>query len=221
MRNERLSALRIQLIIKRLADVVISAAGLFLLSPVFAVLAVLVRLKLGTPVLFCQQRPGLHGQPFVIFKFRTMTDARDADGELLPDSERLPPFGRFLRSTSLDELPELINVLIGKMSLVGPRPLMMKYLGRYTAEQARRHEVKPGITGWAQVNGRNAATWEDKFRLDVWYVDNWSLWLDTKILLRSVLAVLKRENVTQDGRATVDEFMGTEATSRSDSENVV
>ena len=221
MRNERLSALGIQLIIKRLADVVMSAAGMFLLSPVFAVLAVLVRLKLGTPVLFCQQRPGLHGQPFVIFKFRTMTDARDADGKLLPDCERLLPFGRFLRSTSLDELPELINVFVGKMSLVGPRPLMMKYLGRYTAEQARRHEVKPGITGWAQVNGRNAATWEDRFRLDVWYVDNWSLWLDTKILLRSVLAVLKRENVTQDGRATVDEFMGTEATSRSDSESTV
>lgn len=221
MRNTRLPVLRIQLVIKRLADVVMSTAGLFLLSPILAVLAVLVRFKLGTPVLFCQQRPGLHGQPFVIFKFRTMTDARDAGSELLPDSERLPPFGRFLRSTSLDELPELINVLIGKMSLVGPRPLMMKYLGRYTAEQARRHEVKPGITGWAQVNGRNAATWEDKFRLDVWYVDNWSLWLDTKILLRSVLAVLKRENVTQDGRATVDEFMGTEATSRSDSENVV
>ena len=216
-----MSARGIQLVIKRLGDIVISTTCLLFVSPVFAILAVLVRLKLGTPVLFCQQRPGLHGQPFVIFKFRTMTNACDADGKLLPDSERLPPFGGFLRSTSLDELPELINVFVGKMSLVGPRPLMMKYLGRYTAEQARRHEVKPGITGWAQINGRNTATWEDKFRLDVWYVDNWSLWLDTKILLRSVLAVLKRENVTQDGRATVDEFMGTEATSRSDSENVV
>lgn len=211
----------VQLVIKRLVDIVISAAGLFLVSPVLVVLALLVRLKLGAPVLFCQRRPGLNGQPFVVFKFRTMTDAHDADGELLPDSERLAPFGRFLRSMSLDELPELLNVLKGEMSLVGPRPLMMKYLERYSPEQGRRHEVKPGITGWAQINGRNAATWEEKFRLDVWYVDNWSLWLDTKILLRSVLAVLKRENVTQDGRATVDEFMGTEATSRSDSENVV
>jgi lipopolysaccharide/colanic/teichoic acid biosynthesis glycosyltransferase len=145
-----------------------------------------------------------------------MTDACAVDGKVLPDSERLPPFGRFLRSTSLDELPELINVLTGKMSLVGPRPLMMKYLDRYTPEQARRHEVKPGITGWAQINGRNAVTWEDKFRLDVRYVDNWSLWLDVRILLRSAVAVVKRENIVQDGRATVDEFMGTRATEESD-----
>jgi lipopolysaccharide/colanic/teichoic acid biosynthesis glycosyltransferase len=195
-----------------LSDIVISVTCLLLLSPVLLVLAALVRLKLGSPVLFCQERPGMNGRPFVIFKFRTMTDERAADGRPLPDSERLPPFGRFLRSTSLDELPELTNVLTGKMSLVGPRPLMMKYLDRYTPEQARRHEVKPGITGWAQINGRNAVTWEDRFRLDVWYVDNWSLWLDAKILLRSAIAVVKRENVTQDGRATVDEFMGTKST---------
>lgn len=211
-----MSSRGIQTLVKRLSDIVISVTCLLLLSPVLLVLAALVRLKLGSPIVFCQERPGLNGRPFVILKFRTMTDACAADGKVLPDCERLPPFGRFLRSTSLDELPELINVLTGKMSLVGPRPLMMKYLGRYTPEQARRHEVKPGITGWAQINGRNAVTWEDKFKLDVWYVDNWSLWLDAKILLRSAIAVVKRENVTQDGRATVDEFMGTKPTKGSD-----
>ena len=195
--------------VKRLFDIITSAAGLIVISPLLVVLAVLVRLKLGYPILFCQQRPGLGGKTFVIYKFRTMTDQCDASGNLLPDSQRLPAFGRFLRSTSFDELPELLNVLKGDMSIVGPRPLMMRYLSRYTTEQARRHEVKPGITGWAQINGRNAISWEDKFKLDVWYVDNWTLWLDMKIILKSVWMVIAREGITQQGRATMDEFMGT------------
>ena len=195
--------------VKRLFDIITSAAGLIVISPLLVVLAVLVRLKLGYPILFCQQRPGLGGKTFVIYKFRTMTDQCDASGNLLPDSQRLPAFGRFLRSTSFDELPELLNVLKGDMSIVGPRPLMMRYLSRYTTEQARRHEVKPGITGWAQINGRNAISWEDKFKLDVWYVDNWTLWLDMKIILKSVWMVITREGITQQGRATMDEFMGT------------
>jgi lipopolysaccharide/colanic/teichoic acid biosynthesis glycosyltransferase len=174
------------------------------------VLAVLVRLKLGFPILFRQQRPGLGGKAFVIYKFRTMTDQRDASGNLLPDEQRLPAFGRFLRSTSFDELPELLNVLKGDMSIVGPRPLMMKYLSRYATEQVRRHEVKPGITGWAQINGRNAISWEDKFKLDVWYVDNWTLWLDVKIILKSIWMVVTKQGITQQGRATMDEFMGTQ-----------
>jgi sugar transferase EpsL len=195
--------------VKRLFDIIASAAGLIVISPLLVVLAVLVRLKLGSPILFRQQRPGLGGKAFVIYKFRTMTDQRDALGHLLPDEQRLPAFGRFLRSTSFDELPELLNVLKGDMSIVGPRPLMMKYLERYSPEQARRHEVKPGITGWAQINGRNAISWEDKFKLDVWYVDNWTLWLDVKIILTSVWMVIAREGITQQGRATMDEFMGT------------
>ncbi|MGD1041778.1 MAG: sugar transferase [Sedimentisphaerales bacterium] len=195
--------------VKRLFDIITSAAGLIVISPLLVVLAVLVRLKLGYPILFCQQRPGLGGKTFVIYKFRTMTDQCDASGNLLPDSQRLPAFGRFLRSTSFDELPELLNVLKGDMSIVGPRPLMMRYLSRYTTEQARRHEVKPGITGWAQINGRNAISWEDKFKLDVWYVDNWTLWLDMKIILKSVWMVITREGITQQGRATMDEFIGT------------
>jgi sugar transferase EpsL len=195
--------------IKRLFDIISSAAGLIVISPLLIVLAILIRLKLGSPILFRQQRPGLGGKAFVIYKFRTMTDQRDASGNLLLDSQRLPAFGRFLRSTSFDELPELLNVLKGDMSIVGPRPLMMKYLGRYSPEQARRHEVKPGITGWAQINGRNAISWEDKFKLDVWYVDNWTFWLDMKIILRSVLMVIAKEGITQQGRATMDEFMGT------------
>ena len=174
-----------------------------------------MRLKLGSPVLFRQRRPGLHGKPFTIYKFRTMTDARDAQGKLLPDAERLTPFGRFLRSASLDELPELFNVLKGDMSLVGPRPLLMQYLDRYTPEQMRRHEVKPGITGWAQVNGRNAITWEQKFALDVWYVDNKSLGLDGKIILLTLWKILKREGISQPGQATMEEFMG-QATSAGD-----
>ena len=199
----------VQRFVKRAIDVIASITGLLLLSPVIVILAILVRAKLGSPVLFRQQRPGLEGRPFWLFKFRTMTDQRGAAGNLLPDEQRLPAFGRFLRSTSFDELPELFNVLKGDMSIVGPRPLMMKYLGRYTPEQARRHEAKPGITGWAQINGRNAISWEDRFKLDVWYVDNWSLWLDLKILVKTIVAVFKREGITQQGKATMDEFMGT------------
>ena len=172
------------------------------------ILAFMIRCKLGTPVLFRQQRPGLGGRPFWLLKFRTMTEARDARGNLLPDAARLTAFGRFLRATSLDELPELLNVLKGDMSLVGPRPLLMQYLDRYTPEQARRHEVRPGITGWAQVNGRNAITWEEKFKLDVWYVDNWSLWLDIKIIFMTVWKIFKREGISQPGQATMEEFRG-------------
>ncbi len=193
---------------KRLLDLALTFPALVLLSPILAFTALLVRLTLGAPVLFRQQRPGLHGKPFTLYKFRTMTDARDAQGNLLPDAERLTTFGRFLRSTSLDELPELWNVLRGDMSLVGPRPLLMQYLDRYTPEQARRHEVKPGITGWAQVNGRNAITWEQKFALDVWYVDHVSLWLDLKIIALTVWKILKREGISQPGQATMEEFMG-------------
>ncbi len=163
---------------------------------------------MGAPVLFRQTRPGLRGKPFIMYKFRTMTDERDPQGNLLPDEQRLTRLGRFLRSTSLDELPELINVLKGDMSLVGPRPLLMKYLDRYTPEQFRRHEVKPGITGWAQVNGRNALTWEEKFKLDVWYVDNWNLWLDFKILLMTLVKVFRREGIGHGSQATMPEFRG-------------
>jgi lipopolysaccharide/colanic/teichoic acid biosynthesis glycosyltransferase len=164
---------------------------------------------MGSPVFFKQQRPGLHGKPFYMFKFRTMTNACDGDGCLLPDCDRLTPLGRFLRSTSLDELPELFNVLKGDMSLVGPRPLLMQYLDRYTPEQARRHEVRPGVTGWAQVNGRNALSWEDKFEMDVWYVDNRSFWLDLKILWMTLLKVVRREGISGDGCETMTEFEGT------------
>ena len=195
--------------IKRIIDIIVSTIGLLILSPMLLILAVIIRVKLGSPVLFRQQRPGLRGKGFVLYKFRTMTDQRDETGRLLPDEERLPAFGRFLRSTSIDELPELFNVLKGDMSIIGPRPLMMKYLDRYTPEQARRHDVKPGITGWAQINGRNAISWEDRFKLDVWYVDNWGLWLDLKIIFRTVAAVFKREGITQQGRVTMDEFLGT------------
>ena len=170
------------LTIKRAFDLTLALLALTILSPMIGLIALLVWLELGSPVLFRQQRPGLHGRAFTLYKFRTMTDARDAQANLLPDAERLTPLGRFLRSTSLDELPELFNVLKGDMSLVGPRPLLMRYLDRYTPEQMRRHQVKPGITGWAQVNGRNVLTWEQKFALDVWYVDHASLWLDLKIL---------------------------------------
>ena len=171
-------------------------------------LALLVRTKLGSPVFFRQTRPGLHGKPFEMVKFRTMTDARDAQGELLPDSERLPPFGRFLRSSSLDELPELWNVLKGEMSLVGPRPLLMEYLPLYTPQQYRRHEVRPGVTGWAQVNGRNAISWEEKFKLDVWYVDNVSFALDLKILWMTVRNVIQRKDISAANHATMEAFKG-------------
>ena len=193
---------------KRIFDIVVSLLALLALSPLLAVLALQVRRKLGRPVLFRQSRPGLHERSFEIRKFRTMTDDRDTDGNLLADSERLLPFGRFLRSTSLDELPELWNVLKGEMSLVGPRPLLMEYLDLYSEEQARRHEVRPGITGWAPVKGRNALTWEEKFDLDVWYVDNHSLWLDLKILILTIARVFKREGVSQEGHATMERFQG-------------
>ena len=193
--------------VKRLLDVSLAALGLALLSPLILILMLLVRLKLGSPVLFIQTRPGLHGRPFRLVKLRTLTNARDERG-LLPDTDRLTPFGRFLRSTSLDELPELWNVLTGDMSLVGPRPLLMQYLNRYSPMQARRHEVKPGISGWAQVNGRNALTWEDRFDLDVWYVDHRTLWLDVKILMLTVLKVVRREGISHSGHATMQEFMG-------------
>ena len=195
---------------KRLFDLVLTALGLILISPLLAATAILVFLVLGSPVLFSQIRPGYKGEPFTVYKFRTMTNMHGLDGILLPDSERLTRLGRFLRSFSIDELPELLNVLRGDMSLVGPRPLLMQYLDRYTPEQARRNDVLPGITGWAQVNGRNILTWEDKFRFDVWYVDHWSLWLDVKILALTVWRVLRREGISQPGHATAEEFFGSE-----------
>ncbi len=191
---------------KRFLDCGCTLIAVIFLSPLLMVLAIMVRLILGKPVFFRQQRPGLHGRPFIIYKFRTMAEARDAHGNLLPDGERLTPFGKFLRSTSLDELPELFNVLKGDMSLVGPRPLLMQYLDRFTPEQARRHEVKPGLTGWSQVNGRNAISWEEKFKLDVWYVDNWSIWLDIKVILITVWLIIKREGISQPGQPTMEEF---------------
>lgn len=194
---------------KRVLDVVCSSLGLLALSPVLLVLAILIALRLGRPVLFTQTRPGLHGKPFCMLKFRSMTSACDANGNLLPDEQRLTPFGQRLRSTSLDELPGLWAVLKGDMSLVGPRPLLTEYLALYTLEQARRHEVRPGITGWAQVNGRNAICWEEKFALDVWYVDNQSLWIDIKILLLTVKKVFVREGISAAGEATMSKFTGT------------
>ncbi|MBS4019808.1 MAG: sugar transferase [Dechloromonas sp.] len=193
---------------KRSFDLLASAAALLLFAPLLLVLVFLIRRKLGSPVFFTQQRPGLHGRPFKMIKFRTMTDARDADGNLLPDAERLPPFGRFLRSASLDELPELFNIFKGDMSLVGPRPLLMEYLPLYSERQARRHDVRPGLTGWAQINGRNALSWEEKFELDVWYVENRSFWLDLKIILLTVKKVLVREGISAAGEATMTRFMG-------------
>jgi sugar transferase EpsL len=199
--------------IKRVFDLFVLLASAVVWIPVAALVALLVRYKIGSPVLFVQQRPGLHGKPFLIYKFRTMTNAVDAHGEPLPDAQRLTPFGRFLRSTSLDELPELWNILKGDMSLVGPRPLLMEYLPLYSPEQARRHDVRPGLTGWAQVNGRNAVTWAEKFRYDVWYVDNQSLALDVRILLLTVRAVLWRQGITGEGEATVGRFTGNNGTS--------
>ena len=195
---------------KRLFDLAITIPALLVLAPVFAVLALLVRLFLGSPVLFRQQRPGLHGNPFTMLKFRTMTEERDADGQLLLDEKRLTRLGRFLRSASLDELPELINVLKGEMSLVGPRPLLMQYLDRYTPQQARRHEMPPGITGWAQVNGRNALSWESRFEYDIYYVTHWSLRLDVKILFLTLITVIKRDNISAAEHATMPEFMGSD-----------
>lgn len=193
---------------KRVFDFVLALCGLLALALPLVVLIWLVRRKLGSPVFFRQVRPGLYGKPFEMVKFRTMTDARGPDGQLLPDAERLTPFGRWLRATSLDELPELWNVLRGEMSLVGPRPLLMEYLPLYSPEQARRHEARPGITGWAQVNGRNAISWADKFALDVWYVDHRSLWLDVRILWLTVRKVLVRDGISAAGEATMPRFKG-------------
>jgi len=194
---------------KGMFDLVLVVSCSFFWLPVLLIVAGLVRLNSGRPVFFRQLRPGLGGRPFELLKFRTMTDEKNEEGQLLPDEKRLTGFGKFLRRTSLDELPELINVLRGEMSLVGPRPLLTEYLGRYTPEQARRHEVKPGITGWAQVNGRNAITWEEKFELDVWYVDHMGFWLDIKILAMTVWKVLRGEGISQSGCATMEKFMGT------------
>jgi len=199
---------------KRVLDLVLMIPTLVVLSPVLLVAAVLVRVKLGAPILFRQKRPGLNEKPFTLLKFRTMTATYDAQGHILPDEERLTSFGRFLRTTSLDELPELFNVLRGEMSIVGPRPLLIKYLGLYTTEQARRHEIKPGITGWAQINGRNAITWEEKFKLDVWYVNHISFWLDVNIIALTVWALFKRKGINQPGQATMEEFLGSTANTK-------
>lgn len=196
---------------KRLFDIVASSLALIVLSPFMVVIALMVRWKLGGPVLFRQIRPGKDAKPFEMLKFRTMTDARDSEGRLLSDAERLTPFGRFLRSTSLDELPELWNVLKGDMSLVGPRPLLMEYLPLYSVEQARRHEVKPGLTGWVQVNGRNALSWEEKFALDIWYVDNRSFWLDMRIVALTFIRIVKRDGISHADSATMPPFRGNSA----------
>ena len=206
--------------VKRMFDLVVSLIGLILLSPLLLLISVTVRLFYGQPVLFRQQRPGYTSKPFFIFKFRTMADEFDSQGILLPDADRLTWFGRFLRASSFDELPELLNVARGDMSLVGPRPLLMQYLEKYTPQQARRHEVLPGMTGWAQVNGRNAITWEDKFRFDVWYVDHWTFWLDMKILGLTFWKVLLREGINQPGHISAGEFMGTGNESRQEMNDV-
>ena len=194
--------------LKRTIDILVSALGLLVLAPLLVGLAILVRVKLGSPVFFKQARPGLFGRPFDMLKFRSMTSEKDQEGNLLPDDQRLTKFGRFLRASSMDELPGLWNVFKGNMSLVGPRPLLMEYLPLYSADQAKRHNVRPGITGWAQVNGRNTLSWEDKFILDVWYVEHQSIWLDIKILFLTVLKVVKKEGISQQGQATMQKFTG-------------
>lgn len=200
---------------KRLFDLLLATIILVLISPLLLVISLLVFTFIGRPIIFSQVRPGWHGIPFRIFKFRTMNEARDSQGNYLADEQRLTYLGKFLRSTSLDELPELLNVLRGEMSLVGPRPLLIQYMELYTPEQARRHNMLPGITGWAQVNGRNALTWEDKFRLDVWYIDHWSLWLDLRILGLTLWSVIKREGINQPGHATAEEFRGSQQSKNS------
>jgi sugar transferase EpsL len=202
---------KIQLLIKRLFDIIFSLTLIILLAPLILFIALLIWVTMGRPILFRQRRVGYQGQVFTIYKFRTMTEERDENGNLLPDEQRLTRFGRFLRETSLDELPELFNVLKGDMSLVGPRPLLVEYLPYYTPEERKRHNMRPGITGWAQVNGRNAITWDQKLALDVWYVDNWSLWLDFKIILMTIIKVIKREGISTNGYATaprLDEVRG-------------
>lgn len=195
--------------LKRLLDIIIASIALILLSPLYAFVAYKVKKNLGSPVLFRQVRPGLHGKPFEMIKFRTMKDAMDEQGNPLPDSERLTPFGKMLRSTSLDEMPELWNVIKGDMSIVGPRPLLMEYLPLYSPEQAKRHDVRPGMTGHAQVNGRNAIGWEEKFKLDTWYVENRSIWLDFKIMFKTVHKVLAKDDISAEGEATMTKFTGT------------
>ncbi len=195
------------LFLKRILDIIFSLLLIILLLPLMMFLVILIYIYLGSPVIFRQQRPGLHGKPFMIYKFRTMCNLYDTDGNLLDDTFRLTRFGKFLRNTSLDEIPELFNVLNGSMSFIGPRPLMMEYLTEYSSEQHRRHHVRPGITGLAQINGRNLLAWEERFKLDVWYVDNWSLWLDIKILARTILVVLKREGINEEGYATASMFV--------------
>lgn len=194
--------------VKSILDRLIAAIALVVLSPLLLLTAIAIYIRMGNPVLFTQPRPGKDGGIFKFYKFRTMTNECDRDGNLLSDEQRLTAIGQFLRKTSLDELPQLWNVLKGDMSFVGPRPLLVEYLTRYSSEQARRHEIKPGITGWAQINGRNAITWEEKFQLDVWYVDHWSLWLDLKILLLTIWKVLHREGISQGGHATIEDFQG-------------
>lgn len=194
--------------LKRILDIIIASLALILLSPLYALVAYKVKKNLGAPVLFRQVRPGLYGKPFEMIKFRTMKDAIDANGQPLPDSERLTSFGKMLRSTSLDEMPELWNVIKGDMSIVGPRPLLMEYLPLYNEEQAKRHQVRPGMTGYAQVNGRNAISWDEKFKLDTWYVENQSLWLDFKIMLKTVQKVLAKDDISAEGEATMSKFTG-------------
>jgi len=196
-------------LIKNLIDRLVAASMLLFLSPFIGILAIAIRLNMGSPIIFSQPRGGKNNSTFTFYKFRTMTDECDSNGELLPDMERLTPLGEFLRQTSLDELPQLWNVLIGDMSFVGPRPFIAVYLERYTAEQARRHSVNPGITGWAQINGRNSITWEEKFQLDLWYIDNWSLWLDIKIIAQTVFKIVSKEGIDEDQNTTMTEFMGT------------
>lgn len=193
---------------KRIFDLLAAALGLLVLSPIILLISILVRIFIGSPILFRQLRPGYKGRPFYIYKFRTMTNERDMEGNLLPDETRLTPFGRFLRSLSLDELPELYNILRGEMSVVGPRPLIIEYLPLYSPEQIRRHDCYPGLTGWAQINGRNAIDWPTRFALDVWYVDHRSFWLDIQIILTTIWKVIKRENVNQPGQATIEFFTG-------------
>ncbi len=203
---------KLSLAIKVIGDRSMAALLLILFSPILIVVAILVRLRMGSPIVFTQERPGKNNRIFTVYKFRTMTGDCDAEGNLLSDEERLIPLGQFFRKASLDELPQLLNVLFGDMSFVGPRPLLVRYLERYNSEQARRHDVLPGITGWAQVNGRNALTWDEKFRLDLWYVDNWSLWLDFKILLLTVKKVFKREGISQNANIVgMEEFMGNDS----------
>jgi len=196
--------------IKRILDFVLSIIIMLVCLPVMLIVGLIIFLTEGKPIFFFHERPGKDGQPFKLIKFRSMRNARDAEGNLLPDGERITNFGNFIRKTSIDELPEFINVLRGEMSLVGPRPLLMQYVDRYSPQQFRRHEVLPGITGWAQVNGRNAISWNEKFMLDIWYIDHWSVWLDIKILLLTVWKVISGEGISQAGRATMDEFMGNE-----------